>query len=96
MEYGYLKRLIDEKKNKFGFNCSISSKMNSSCITIIIYGTHGCGHGFPAVSSSMRDSHRGGTGPALVAAVAVAGHPSLVIHVPLPPNPAPAKLHADT
>ncbi len=26
VEYGYLKRLIDEKKNKFGINYSISSK----------------------------------------------------------------------
>ncbi len=26
MEYGYLKRLIDEKKKKIGINCSISSR----------------------------------------------------------------------
>jgi hypothetical protein len=32
VEYGYLKRLIDEKKNKFGINCSISSKIIKNCI----------------------------------------------------------------
>ncbi len=47
---------------------------------------------------SMRDGHRGGVGPAPVAAATAeaAGLPSLVIHVPLPPDPAPAKSHADT
>jgi hypothetical protein len=31
VEYGYLKRLIDEKKKEFGINCSISSRTIINC-----------------------------------------------------------------
>jgi hypothetical protein len=32
VEYGYLKRLIDEKKKEFGINISISSRTIKNCI----------------------------------------------------------------
>jgi hypothetical protein len=54
VEYGYLKRLIDEKKNKFGVNCSISSKTIKKCIQEgILTAHHGAESPFDKVEAAL-------------------------------------------